>query len=109
MDWNNFNVVVRANPAGIMYRFESKKVLFRYSEDLNFTLEADKMKGMAVKMGSKIFDGFVKAISLGTVDPKTSEITDDLKDTTSKYLHSGKDSKSKDERQGERKKTLAAG
>lgn len=109
MDWNNFNVIVRANPAGIMYKFESKKVLFRYSEDLNFTLEADKMQALALKMGTKLLDGLIKAKSGGAVDPKTSEATDDIKDTTNKYLHSGKTEKSKDERQGERKKTLSAG
>src|SRR3954451_5868125 len=108
MDWNNFKVNVRANPAGIMYRFESKKVLFRYSEDLNFTLEADKMVGLATKMGTKVFDGAIKALSFGTVDPVPSGVADDLKNTTNKYLHSEKDAKSKDERQSERKKTLAA-
>src|SRR3954447_6323146 len=91
-----------------MYRFESKKVLFRYSEDLNFTLEADKMVGLATKMGTKVFDGAIKALSFGTVDPGTSGVADDLKNTTNKYLHSEKDAKSKDERQSERKKTLAA-
>src|SRR6266508_4318413 len=101
--------MVRANPAGIMYRFKSKKVLFRYSEDLNFSLEADKMMGLAAKMGTKMFDGAIKAISLGVIDPGTSGVADDLKNTTDKYLHNKKDDKSKDERQSERKKALAAG
>src|SRR6266480_4818042 len=92
-----------------MYRFQSNKVLFRYSEDLKFSLEADKMMGLAVKMGTKVLDGFVKAISLGTVDPKTSGVVDDLSKTTDNYLHGGEDNdKSKDERQSERKKTLAS-
>ncbi|CAG8821070.1 6524_t:CDS:2 [Racocetra persica] len=77
-------------------------------EDLNFSLEADKMQGLALKMGTKVLDGAVKALSLGTVDPKTSGLADDLKDTTNKYLHNKKGDKSKDERQSERKKTLAA-
>jgi hypothetical protein len=109
MDWNHFKVFVRANPAGIMYRFESKKVLFRYSEDLNFSLEADKMQGLALKMGTKLLDGAVKALSFGTVDPDTKGVNEDLKKTTNKYLHNKKGDKSKDERQGERKKTLASG
>lgn len=92
-----------------MYRFVSNKVVFRYSEDLEFSLEADKMMGLATKMGTKIFDGLVKAISFGAVDPKTSGVADELGKTTDNYLH-GKDDndKSKDERQSERKKTLAS-
>jgi hypothetical protein len=59
-------------------------------------------------MGAKLFDGAIKAISFGTFDPGTSGVADDLKDTTNKYLHNKKGDKSKDERQSERKKTLAA-
>src|SRR5438034_7606285 len=93
-----------------MYLFQSKKVLFRYSEDLNFSLEADRMMGLAAKMGTKILDGAIKAISLGTIDPETKGVADDLKNTTNKYLHNkGGKEKSKDQRQSERKKSLAAG
>jgi len=100
-------VKVRANPAGIMYSFKSKKVIFRYSEDLNFSLEADKMLGLATKMGTRLVDGVIKTIS--GVDPNTKGVNDDLKSTTDKYLHNKNNDKSKDERQSERKKTLASG
>src|SRR5437870_2840526 len=101
MNLDHFKINTRANPAGIMYQFQSNKVLFRYSEDLNFSLEADKMAGLALKMGTKLVDGLVKAFSLGTVDPKTEGLADSMKETSDKYLHSGEDDKAKDERQGE--------
>ncbi|CAI2192423.1 13901_t:CDS:10, partial [Funneliformis geosporum] len=106
MDLDNFKVSVRANPAGIMYRFESKKVLFRYSEDLNFTLEADKLSSMVLNAGAKIVDGFCKYFA-GT-EAGAKDAVKDTGEETKKYLHSGKSEKSKDERQGERKKTLAS-
>ncbi|CAJ0748257.1 9520_t:CDS:2 [Entrophospora sp. SA101] len=61
------NVIVRANPAGAMYLFQSKKVLFRYSEDLNFSLEADRMMGLAAKMGTKLVDGRIAQTTLGSI------------------------------------------
>ncbi|CAJ0824347.1 6874_t:CDS:2 [Entrophospora sp. SA101] len=61
------HVIVRANPAGAMYLFQSKKVLFRYSEDLNFSLEADRMMGLAAKMGTKLVDGRIAQTTLGSI------------------------------------------
>lgn len=92
-----------------MYLFQSQKVFFRYSEDLKFNLEADQMAKQAAKQGASIFDGFVKTVSLGMIDPGMKDTVAETGKTADNYLHGGDDNdKSKDERQGERKKTLAA-
>jgi len=106
-----FKIIVRTNPAGIMYKFVSKKVLFRYSEDLNFTLDADHLervgRGMLVRAGT----GALKFLTAGMVDlEEEGKQAAGLGNTTQNYLHGQKDDdKSKDERQSERKKTLASG
>lgn len=106
-----FKIIVRANPAGIMYKFESKKVLFRYSEDLTFTLDADQLekasRNMLIKGAAGALNFFTGGIA-GEVAGEVLKQEAGLGDATKNYLHSGKDDKSKDERQSERKKTLAS-
>jgi hypothetical protein len=104
-----FKVEVRCNPAGIMYRFISNKVLFRYSEDLNFTLDADQLEKAGRNFLVKAGAGALKFFTAGIVDgEETLKQEIGLGETTKNYLHSGKTDKSKDERQSERKKTLAS-
>ncbi|CAG8745211.1 498_t:CDS:1, partial [Ambispora leptoticha] len=105
-----FKVIVRANPAGIMYKFESKKVLFRYSEDLNFTLDADQLEKASRNFLVKAGAGVIKFFTAGLVDGEEALKQEaGLGDATKNYLHgSDDDDKSKDERQSERKKTLAS-
>ena len=104
-----FKIIVRANPAGIMYKFESNKVLFRYSEDLTFTLDADQLERASRNFLVKGVTGALKFITGGLVDgEETLKQEAGLGETTKNYLHSGKTDKSKDERQSERKKTLAS-
>lgn len=80
---------IRCNPAETVYRFESKKILFRYSEDLEFTLEGNKL----AKIGKNIAQAFT---GIG------------IKEATSNYLHdlSKKDKSQKEERAWERKSKM---
>jgi hypothetical protein len=104
-----FKIEVRANPAGIMYRFISNKVLFRYSEDLSFTLDADQLERASRNMLVKGATGALKFFTAGIVDGEEALKQEaGLNEATKNYLHSGKADKSKDERQSERKKTLAS-
>lgn len=104
-----FDIVVRCNPAGIMYQFKSFKVLFRYSEDLTFTLDADQLEKASRNFLIKGATGALKFFTAGIVDgEETLKQEAGLNETTKNYLHSGKTDKSKDERQSERKKTLAS-
>jgi len=104
-----FEIEVRTNPAGIMYRFISNKVLFRYSEDLTFTLDADQLEKASRNFLVKGATGALKFFTAGIVDgEETLKQEAGLGENTKNYLHSGKTDKSKDERQSERKKTLAS-
>jgi len=81
-------VEIRANPSETMYLFTSKKILFRYSEDLEFTLQADKLASIGTSLIQK-FTGI-----------NINEVTRD-------YLHNADKEKSqKDERSWERKSKM---
>jgi hypothetical protein len=80
---------IRCNPAEAIYRFESKKILFRYSEDLEFTLEGEKL----AKIGTDLLQTFTR---IG------------IQEATRNYLHdiSKKDKSQKEERAWERKSKM---
>ncbi|CAG8465726.1 22864_t:CDS:2 [Gigaspora margarita] len=112
---NNFEIAPTANLAGIMYRFHSKKVFFRYSEDLNFTLEADQLAGTALNLGLDLVSGAAQAYTGGAIsnlNTASREVISKISsagDAKEKYLHRKAESKAKEERQSECKKTLVAG
>lgn len=108
LDLDNFFVDTRANPAGIMYVFKSKKVLFSKSEDLTFELDADKIKATGIGLLTDAGAGLLSLITKGIVNPNLKEIKE-IGKTTRDTIHSGKADKARNERQGERKKTLSAG
>jgi len=67
LDLENMDILIRANPSDTIYLFQSKKVFFRWSEDVQFTIDRDIVQEVALDAASSSIQGAINnAVQGGT-------------------------------------------
>src|SRR4051794_4685994 len=56
---------IKANPSDIMYKFQSRKVFFRWSEDVQFNIDSDIAKEVALDTASQGIQGAIQSGASG--------------------------------------------